>query len=124
MDLFVQSVILNQISFGRGTCEELAEQYNTQVLGLLPIEPAIREGGDGGKPVVYFKPESESAKRYMQATEKLLQFVDANSDKAENASIQPTTNGVSACSTSGAAASQSQAQQQSSGGCGTGCGCH
>ncbi|AXH11197.1 Mrp/NBP35 family ATP-binding protein [Halarcobacter bivalviorum] len=112
--------------FGRGTCEELAEQYNTQVLGLLPIEPAIREGGDGGKPVVYFKPESESAKRYMQATEKLLQFVDANSDKAENASIQPTTNGVSACSTSGAAASQSQsqAQQQSSGGCGTGCGCH
>ena len=109
--------------FGQGTCEDLADQYNTQVLGLLPIEPAIREGGDGGKPVVYFKPESVSAKRYMKASEKLLEFIENNSDKAENASIQPTTNGVSACSTSGAAA-QEKPQQQSSGGCGTGCGCH
>jgi len=117
--------------FGRGTCEELAEQYNTEVLGLLPIEPAIREGGDGGKPIVYFSPESESAKRYMTAASKLIAIVDQHSDKAENASIQPTTApGQSACSTSAGASSaqQSQAKQsqpeQSSGGCGTGCGCH
>ena len=85
--------------FGMGTCEELAEQYNTQVLGNLPIEPAIREGGDSGKPIVYFNPESVSAKRYMMAASKLIAYVDENSDKAENASIQPTTPpGVSACS--------------------------
>lgn len=107
--------------FGQGTCEDLADQYNTQVLGLLPIEPAIREGGDEGKPVVYFQPESESAKRYMIAAQKLIQFIDENHDKAENASIQPTTNGVSACSTS---AASSQPKQQSSESCGTGCGCH
>ncbi|RXK12616.1 sodium:proton antiporter [Halarcobacter mediterraneus] len=107
--------------FGQGTCEDLADQYNTQVLGLLPIEPAIREGGDSGKPVVYFQPESESAKRYMIAAQKLIQFIDENHDKAENASIQPTTNGVSACSTS---AASSQQKQESSESCGTGCGCH
>eukprot|EP00767_Chilomastix_cuspidata_P007494 gnl/Chilomastix_cuspidata/8199.p1 GENE.gnl/Chilomastix_cuspidata/8199~~gnl/Chilomastix_cuspidata/8199.p1 ORF type:complete len:392 (+),score=-17.68 gnl/Chilomastix_cuspidata/8199:30-1205(+) len=107
--------------FGQGTCEDLADQYNTQVLGLLPIEPAIREGGDSGKPVVYFQPESESAKRYMIAAQKLIQFIDENHDKAENASIQPTTNGVSACSTS---AASSQVKQESSDSCGTGCGCH
>ena len=53
--------------FGMGTCEELAKQYDTQVLSNLPIEPAIREGGDAGKPIVYFNPESVSAKRYMEA---------------------------------------------------------
>jgi ATP-binding protein involved in chromosome partitioning len=82
-----------------GTCEELADQYNTQVLGSLPIEPAIREGGDSGKPIVYCNPESISAKRYMMAATKLLAYVDEVSEKAENASIQPTTPaGVSACS--------------------------
>ena len=86
--------------FGMGTCEELAKEYKTQVLGNLPIEPAIREGGDSGKPIVYFAPESISAKRYMKSAESLIAFIDEVSDKAENASIQPTTPpGVSACST-------------------------
>ena len=103
--------------FGMGTCEALADQYNTQVLGNLPIEPAIREGGDSGKPIVYCQPESVSAKRYMEATAKLLSFVDEVSGKAENASIQPTTPpGVSACSSSAGASS---AQNSNSG-----CGCH
>ncbi|WP_044418922.1 Mrp/NBP35 family ATP-binding protein [Halarcobacter anaerophilus] len=87
--------------FGMGTCEPLAEQYNTQVLGNLPIEPAIREGGDEGKPIVYCNPETESAKRYMSTTAKLIEFIDKVSDTASNAEIQPTTPpGVSACSSS------------------------
>ncbi len=114
--------------FGMGTCDTLADSYNTQVLGNLPIEPAIREGGDAGKPVTYFNPESISAKRYMQAAEKLIAFLDSVDDDISNESIQPTTPpGVSACSTAGAstaAASQPQAQQSSGGSCGTGCGCH
>ena len=103
--------------FGMGTCEALADQYNTQVLGSLPIEPAIREGGDIGKPIVYCEPESVSAKRYMMAASKLVAFVDEVSAKAENASIQPTTPpGVSACSTASAGASQTE----SKGSCGCG----
>jgi ATP-binding protein involved in chromosome partitioning len=86
--------------FGMGTCEDLAKEYGTTVLGNLPIEPAIRQGGDSGKPIVYFQPESISAKRYMKAAETLIAYIDEVSDKAENASIQPTTPpGVSACST-------------------------
>jgi len=100
--------------FGMGTCEPLAEQYNTQVLGNLPIEPAIREGGDEGKPIVYCNPESESAKRYMGAAAKLIEYIDKVSASASNAEIQPTTPpGVSACSTAGN-------NSQSSGSCG----CH
>ncbi|MGB5792512.1 Mrp/NBP35 family ATP-binding protein [Poseidonibacter sp.] len=110
--------------FGMGTCDALADQYNTQVLGNLPIEPAIREGGDTGKPVTYFNPESVSAKRYMIAAEKLITFLASIDDDRTNESIQPTTPpGVSACST--AAAPKAQEPAKSSGGsCGTGCGCH
>ena len=109
--------------FGMGTCEELATQYNTQVLANLPIEPAIREGGDAGKPVVYFNPESVSAKRYMIAADKLIQFLASIDDNIDNSAIQPTTPpGVSACST---AAAKPKEQPKSSGeSCGTGCGCH
>ena len=90
--------------FGMGTCEALADQYNTQVLGSLPIEPAIREGGDGGKPITYFAPESISAKRYMEAAAKVIAFVDSIDDDRTNEDIQPTTPpGVSACSTPEAA---------------------
>jgi ATP-binding protein involved in chromosome partitioning len=105
--------------FGMGTCEELAKQYDTQVLGNLPIEPAIREGGDAGKPIVYFNPESVSAKRYMEAAAKLIAYVDEVSDKASNEAIQPNTPpGVSACSTAGAASAQQSSHN--SGGCGCG----
>ena len=109
--------------FGMGTCEELANKYDTQVLANLPIEPAIREGGDSGKPIVYFAPESISAKRYMMAADKLIQFLASIDDNIDNSAIQPTTPpGVSACST---AAAKPKEQPKSSGeSCGTGCGCH
>ena len=109
--------------FGMGTCEALATQYDTQVLANLPIEPAIREGGDSGKPVVYFAPESISAKRYMIAADKLIAFLDSVDDNISNSAIQPTTApGVSACST--AAAKPKEQPKKSDESCGTGCGCH
>ena len=109
--------------FGMGTCEALATQYDTQVLANLPIEPAIREGGDSGKPVVYFAPESISAKRYMIAADKLIAFLDSVDDNISNSAIQPTTApGVSACST--ASAKPKEQPKKSDESCGTGCGCH
>ena len=109
--------------FGMGTCEALAVQYDTQVLANLPIEPAIREGGDSGKPVVYFAPESISAKRYMIAADKLIAFLESVDDNISNSAIQPTTApGVSACST--ASAKPKEQPKKSDESCGTGCGCH
>jgi ATP-binding protein involved in chromosome partitioning len=103
--------------FGKGTCEELAKNYNTQVLGNIPIEPAIREGGDAGKPIVYFSPNSITAQRYLKAAENLwnvIENINANGG-VDNACIQPTTPpGVSACST---AATSNKPKHE-------GCGCH
>ena len=111
--------------FGTGTCDELAKQYNTQVLAHLPTEPSIRVGGDSGKPIVYFEPESISAKRYMMAASKLISMLE-NQGEVSNEAIQPIMPaGVSACSPEGQKIKAEHDAKKSSGGsCGTGCGCH
>lgn len=77
--------------FGKGTAKVVADEFNTKIVAQIPIEPTIREAGDEGKPVVYFHPESQSAKRYMQASKELWDFIlNANAD---NTSIQPTHSG-------------------------------
>lgn len=87
--------------FGMNTTLKVAEEYKTELLTNIPIEPAIRVGGDTGKPIVYFKPESETSKRYQEASSKILEFIEITLNKnLDNREIQPTTpKGVSACST-------------------------
>jgi ATP-binding protein involved in chromosome partitioning len=112
--------------FGMGTSKEVANEYDAELLAQIPIEPAIRVGGDTGQPITFHQPDSETAKRYHTAASNLLAFIDkVNAEGgADNSAVQPTTPpGVSACSTGGAAATQS-APTQSGGSCGTGCGCH
>lgn len=86
--------------FGKGTSQAVAEDFKTQVLAQVPIEPAVREGGDAGKPIVFFRPESQSAKEYMKAASILWSFIEqANSQKiVDNSEIQPVDTGKSACS--------------------------
>jgi len=107
--------------FGTGTTEPVAKEFDTHIMARIPIEPAIRTGGDTGKPITYFAPESETAKRYMEAAEDLwAQIEKINADGGvDNQAIQPTTApGVSACST--AAAPQQTHQHSHDGGS---CGC-
>jgi len=111
--------------FGKGTTGPLAEKFDTAILGEIPIEPAIREGGDIGKPVVFFQPQSESAKRYQQAAARLWNDIEEinNEGGVSNESIQPTMgiNGApSACST----AATTPESKKDDGSCGSGCGCH
>ncbi len=90
--------------FGKGTTKPLAEKFDTQILSQIPIEPAIREGGDGGKPIVYHDPNSQSAKKYQEAASKLWEAIEKINEEGgvDNEAIQPTTPpGVSACSTGG-----------------------
>lgn len=89
--------------FGKGTTQPLAEQFETIVIGEIPIEPSVREGGDAGKPVTFFHPTSETAKRYQASASKLWETIEkVNAEGgASNEAIQPTmgVNGSpSACS--------------------------
>jgi ATP-binding protein involved in chromosome partitioning len=44
--------------FGRGGGRQLAEETGVPFLGEIPIDPAVRIGGDAGTPVVIASPES------------------------------------------------------------------
>lgn len=88
--------------FGMGTSKAVADEFNTELMARIPIEPAIRVGGDTGQPITYHQPDSETAKRYHEAASNLLAFIDkVNAEgRADNSAVQPTTPpGVSACST-------------------------
>ncbi|KAA6227243.1 MULTISPECIES: Mrp/NBP35 family ATP-binding protein [unclassified Campylobacter] len=86
--------------FGKGAALNLAKEYNCECLAQIPIEMNIREGGDNGKPISFYESESVSAKRYLEAAEKLWEFIEKVNKEglADNSQIQPITNGKSACS--------------------------
>lgn len=75
--------------FGKNGGENLAKTNKCEILAKIPIEPGIREGGDSGKPIVFFNPESSGAKEYIKAAHKLIAFLDNIGDSVDNSSIQP-----------------------------------
>lgn len=83
--------------FGKGTAQAMAKAYDSEVLAQIPIEMSVREGGDEGRPISFYQPESLSAKRYVEAAQKLWDFIE-KVDKVDNSAIQPVMNGKSACS--------------------------
>jgi ATP-binding protein involved in chromosome partitioning len=50
--------------FGTGGGEQMGKDYNVEFLGSLPLELAIREMADSGKPTVVGAPDSRAAEIY------------------------------------------------------------
>lgn len=48
--------------FGKGGGSDLASGMGVPLLGQVPLEPAVREGGDYGSPIVLSHPESSAGK--------------------------------------------------------------
>jgi len=78
--------------FGKGTTQPLIDAYETQLLGEVPIEPAVREGGDSGQPITVIAPNCETSKRYQAIATKLWDFLQEvnEGEGVDNSSIQPT----------------------------------
>jgi ATP-binding protein involved in chromosome partitioning len=55
--------------FGQGGGEHLGRQLGVPLLGQLPLDVAVRVGGDTGQPVVVSAPESPAAMALRQAAE-------------------------------------------------------
>ncbi len=47
--------------FGRGGGAKVAEYAEAPLLGQVPLQPSVREAGDGGRPIVEAEPDSEAA---------------------------------------------------------------
>jgi ATP-binding protein involved in chromosome partitioning len=49
--------------FGSGGGEKMAQAAAVKFLGMVPMDPAVRKGGDNGKPIVVAFPESKVAEK-------------------------------------------------------------
>jgi len=52
--------------FGEGGGERIARQYDAALLGSVPLDPAVRDGADNGRPTVAMAPDSELAAGYRE----------------------------------------------------------
>lgn len=57
--------------FSHGGGERAAEKLGIPFLGRVPIDPAIRAGGDSGNPIVVAKPDSPQAKAFREIADKM-----------------------------------------------------
>ncbi len=61
--------------FGRGGGLRLAEQLGVPLLGEIPLDVNLREGGDVGQPIVKAHPDSPAAKVLREVARKLVNLV-------------------------------------------------
>jgi ATP-binding protein involved in chromosome partitioning len=57
--------------FGEGGGERIAQDYDSQLLGALPLTLSIREDADSGKPSVVADPESAITQEYLSIAQKM-----------------------------------------------------
>ncbi len=73
--------------FGSGGGEKICTELSVTLLGGIPIDPRIREGGDNGIPMVYDLPDTEYSKIMMEIARNCVNQVEVNntqqSDKIE-----------------------------------------
>ena len=61
--------------FGRGGGEQAAQTLHTDFLGQIPLDSAIRQGGDAGIPVVKATPESETSRCFYAVARRIMQIL-------------------------------------------------
>ena len=66
--------------FGKGGGEALAEELELPFLGFVPLDPAVREGGDTGEPTVVGRPESPAGTALIQVAEKLSEILEGGAE--------------------------------------------
>ncbi len=74
--------------FGEGGADKIAEEFNTQLLGSLPLSKYIREQADAGLPVVVADPDSEVAMMYRHTARKMAAELSKMAGQAVMPEIQ------------------------------------
>lgn len=67
--------------------ERAAQKFDIPFLGRIPLDPAIREGGDAGMPVVASTPDSPLTLAFRNAAEALQARVQALTSEATGATL-------------------------------------
>jgi ATP-binding protein involved in chromosome partitioning len=70
--------------FGTGGGERLAREAGIPFIGAIPMDPAVREGGDQGRPVVITHPDSAVARALIRITEDIAAKVSVAAVQQSN----------------------------------------
>ena len=73
--------------FGHDGARQEAEKLGVDFLGDIPLHIDIRTTSDEGLPIVVTKPESASAKAYMELAQKVIDSLEKGSPQAPNIRI-------------------------------------
>ncbi len=68
--------------FSHGGGERAAEKLGVPFLGRIPIDPAIRDGGDTGHPIVVANPASPQAAAFREIANKVVQALGGSAQGA------------------------------------------
>jgi ATP-binding protein involved in chromosome partitioning len=72
MSWFIDSAGVRHELFGQGGGQAVATFAEAPLLGQVPLEPAVREWGDKGTPVVQAVPESEASRAFSAIAERVI----------------------------------------------------
>ncbi|MDE3074065.1 MAG: Mrp/NBP35 family ATP-binding protein [Chloroflexota bacterium] len=73
--------------FGHGGGRKLAEEHEVRFLGEVPLEPAIRTGGDSGRPVMIAAPTSIYAEAFRGIASQVASQVSIENAKRQAATL-------------------------------------
>ena len=73
--------------FGAGGGEQIAADYETEVLGRLPLAMSIREQSDGGTPPLVADPEGEVSQTFRSMATRIVAAVETSASDAPTISI-------------------------------------
>ncbi|HYW30592.1 MAG TPA: Mrp/NBP35 family ATP-binding protein [Gemmatimonas sp.] len=70
--------------FGSGGGERLAVETSLPLLGQVPLDPRIQEGGDSGRPIVIADPSSRAAREFEQIATRVVDALSRRAAPTEN----------------------------------------
>lgn len=71
--------------FSHGGGEQAAKKFDIPFLGRIPLDPAIREGGDQGNPIVVKDPKSPQTQAFIQIVRTLVGQIEQEEKKEDGA---------------------------------------
>jgi ATP-binding protein involved in chromosome partitioning len=76
MSWFIDSVGVRHELFGKGGGQAVADFAEAPLLGQVPLDPAVREWGDKGTPVVQAAPASEAARAFVAIADRVVELCE------------------------------------------------
>ncbi|NCO27759.1 MAG: sodium:proton antiporter [Caldiserica bacterium CG02_land_8_20_14_3_00_36_38] len=64
--------------FGSGGGERMQSEFGVKLLGKVPIEAKVREGGDTGMPMVLIEENTETKKEFVSIAKEVLESLEGN----------------------------------------------